>query len=55
MGSDVDDLPSTLEGRFDIVFTSHGVLGWLPDLERWAQVIARFLALLALRVEARVN
>src|SRR5207245_11749512 len=42
--SDVYDLPANLQGRFDVVFTSHGVLGWLPDLERWAQVIARFLA-----------
>jgi len=42
--SDVYELPSKLEGRFDVVFTSHGVLNWLPDLERWAQVVARFLA-----------
>ena len=42
--SDVYDLPANLQGRFDVVFTSHGVLGWLPDLERWGQVIARFLA-----------
>ena len=42
--SSVYDLPATLEGRFDVVFTSHGVLGWLPDLERWAQVITHFLA-----------
>jgi SAM-dependent methyltransferase len=41
--SDVYDLPRHLDGTFDIVFTSHGVLPWLPDLERWAQVIARFL------------
>ena len=41
--SDIDGLPSRLDGRFDVVFTSHGVLGWLPDLERWAQVIAHFL------------
>jgi SAM-dependent methyltransferase len=41
--SDVYELPSRLEGRFDVVFTSHGVLGWLPDLERWARVIAHFL------------
>src|SRR5262245_40060605 len=38
------EAPSRLGGRFDVVFTSHGVLGWLPDLERWAQVIAHFLA-----------
>jgi SAM-dependent methyltransferase len=42
--SDVYELPSKLEGRFDVVFTSHGVLSWLPDLERWARVVAHFLA-----------
>jgi SAM-dependent methyltransferase len=42
--SDLYELPAKLEGRFDVVFTSHGVLGWLPDLERWAEVIAHFLA-----------
>ena len=42
--SDVYDLPARLDGRFDVVFTSHGVLCWLPDLERWAQVVARCLA-----------
>ena len=41
--SDVYDLPEVLNGEFDIVFTSCGVLGWLPDLERWAQVVSRFL------------
>src|SRR4029453_9180486 len=42
--SDVYDLPARLDGRFDVVFTSHGVLCWLPDLERWAQGVARCLA-----------
>ena len=41
--SDVLELPAKLGGDFDIVYTSHGVLGWLPDLRRWAQVIAHFL------------
>lgn len=41
--SDLYDLPATLDGPFDIVFTSHGVLGWLPDLDAWARVIAHFL------------
>ena len=40
---DVLDLPAHLEGEFDVVYTSHGVLGWLPDLDRWARVIAHFL------------
>jgi SAM-dependent methyltransferase len=37
------DLPRRLAGQFDVVFTSLGVLGWLPDLGRWAEVIAHFL------------
>ena len=41
--SDVYDLLQRLDGAFDIVFTSHGVLPWLPDLGRWARVIAHFL------------
>ena len=41
--TDLYELPHALSGEFDIVFTSHGVLSWLPDLGRWAQVIAHFL------------
>ena len=41
--SDVLDLPRVLDGQFDIVYTSRGVLWWLPDLGRWAQVVARFV------------
>jgi SAM-dependent methyltransferase len=41
--SEIDDLPEALSGKFDIVFTSYGVLPWLPDLNRWASVIAHFL------------
>jgi SAM-dependent methyltransferase len=41
--SNVYDLPQTLTGQFDVVFTSAGVLTWLPDLTRWAEVIAHFL------------
>lgn len=37
------ELPDVLSGRFDIVFTSYGVLHWLPDLPRWAAIIAHFL------------
>ena len=32
-----------LDERFDIVYTSWGVLGWLPDLHEWARVVARHL------------
>ena len=41
--SNVYDLPEVLDGRFDVVFTSYGVLTWLPDLERWAAAIAHFM------------
>jgi SAM-dependent methyltransferase len=41
--SDLYELPERLDGQFDIVFTSYGVINWLPDLARWAQVIAHFL------------
>ena len=41
--SDLYELPDKLNKTFDIVYTSRGVLGWLPDLERWAQVVAHFV------------
>jgi len=41
--SDLYNLPGTLEGLFDVVFTSYGVLPWLPDLEAWGKVVARYL------------
>ena len=41
--SDVYALPEKLDKQFDIVFTSYGTIGWLPDLNKWAAVIANFL------------
>jgi len=40
---DVYDLPNQLGGQFDIVFTSYGTIGWLPDLDRWGAVVSHFL------------
>ncbi len=37
------DLKQHLEGQFDIVFTSYGTIGWLPDLEQWAGIVSHFL------------
>jgi SAM-dependent methyltransferase len=37
------DLPHHLDEQFDIVYTSYGVLGWLPDLTAWAKLINRYL------------
>jgi SAM-dependent methyltransferase len=41
--STIDDLPDVLDEEFDLVYTSRGVLGWLPDIRRWAAVVARFV------------
>jgi SAM-dependent methyltransferase len=41
--ADVLDLPAHLEGDFDVVFTSFGALNWLPDVPRWAEVVAHFV------------
>lgn len=41
--SDIYDLPKVLDDKFDIVFTSYGVLCWLPDLPAWASVISEML------------
>lgn len=41
--SDVLDLEGKIEGEFDYIFTSYGVLGWLPDLHQWAKVVHAFL------------
>jgi len=41
----VYDAPALLGGeRFEIVFSSYGVLGWLPRLEPWARAVAGCLA-----------
>lgn len=37
------DTPNYIEEKFDIIFTSYGTIGWLPDLGRWATVISHFL------------
>jgi 2-polyprenyl-3-methyl-5-hydroxy-6-metoxy-1,4-benzoquinol methylase len=41
--TDLYDLPQHLTGQFDIVYTSYGVLTWLPDIPRWAQIVASFV------------
>ncbi|WP_298895851.1 methyltransferase domain-containing protein [uncultured Psychroserpens sp.] len=34
------DTSEYIKEKFDIVFTSYGVIGWLPDLKPWGQMIA---------------
>ena len=34
------DTSKNIEKTFDIVFSSYGVIGWLPDLKPWGRMIA---------------
>lgn len=44
VAADVYDLPPELQqGTFDLVYTGGGVLCWLPDIERWAQIVVAAL------------
>lgn len=40
---DVYDLQNHLDKKFDIVFTSYGTIGWLPDMDKWAKIVSSFL------------
>jgi len=37
------NLPNLLKSKFDIVFTSYGVLKWLPDIQHWAEIVDFYL------------
>lgn len=37
------DTSQHISEKFDIVFTSYGTIGWLPDLQPWAQMISERL------------
>jgi SAM-dependent methyltransferase len=41
--ADVLDMQDALKETFDLVFTSYGVLYWLPDLVPWAATVDRYL------------
>lgn len=40
---DLYDLPNHLTQEFDFVFTSYGTIGWLPDINKWASIVRRYL------------
>ncbi len=40
---DIYELPNHLDEQFDIIFTSYGTIGWLPDMSKWAGIISQFL------------
>jgi SAM-dependent methyltransferase len=37
------DVSQHISETFDIIFTSYGVIGWLPDLKPWAKMISERL------------
>lgn len=39
----VYDTLEYVKEQLDIVYTSYGVIGWLPDLDKWANVISKSL------------
>ncbi len=41
--ADTYSVPEKVKEQFDIVFSTYGVIGWLPDMQRWAQVVAHML------------
>ena len=41
--SDIYEFEKLATSRYDIVFVSYGALNWLPDLDRWARVVAKSL------------
>ena len=41
--TDVYSVPENIKEQFDLVFTSYGTIGWLPDLDKWAGVIQQML------------
>jgi len=40
---DVYEAPNFIDRKFDLVFTSYGTIGWLPNLNKWARVVGHFL------------
>jgi SAM-dependent methyltransferase len=41
--ADLYDAPKVLEDVFDLVFVNLGAICWLPDIRRWAEVVAHFI------------
>lgn len=41
--SDIFDLQTDLYESFDIIYTSYGTIGWLPDISKWAETVNYYL------------
>ncbi len=40
---DIYELPKVMDKKFDVIFTSYGVLCWLSNIKKWAKIINHFL------------
>jgi len=40
---DIYELSQHLDEKFDMVFTTYGTIGWLPDMDKWAAIVSSFL------------
>lgn len=40
---DIYHLSDHLAEKFDLVYTTYGTIGWLPDLNKWASIVSNFL------------
>jgi len=38
--SDIYSLPEKIDQTFDLCYSSYGTIGWLPDIQKWAEVVA---------------
>ena len=43
VNGDFYSAPELVDDTFDYVFMSYGTVGWLPDAQRWAEVVAKLL------------
>lgn len=41
--ADTYSVSTVITQQFDIVFASYGVIGWLPDMQQWANVVSQLL------------
>ena len=41
--SNVYELKNNLNEKFEVVFTSYGTIGWLPDIDGWAEIVSYYL------------
>jgi len=43
--ADLYDAPAAIPqpGAFDLVYVTWGAIGWLPDIRRWAEIVAHFI------------